>query len=59
MTNAPLTETMAKIAALPKILEAAQLLHEFGLQQETPNETVRRYVLANPDINETIARLKP
>jgi hypothetical protein len=45
----------AKIASLPKILEAAKLLYELGLQTEQPNETVKRYVLANPDINKAIA----
>jgi hypothetical protein len=48
------TVVFAKIASLPKILEAAQLLYELGLQTEQPNETVKRYVLANPDINKAI-----
>jgi hypothetical protein len=49
-------KTMVKFAMLAKILEAARLLYELGLQEEAPNETVRRYVLANPDINEALAR---
>jgi len=48
--------TLAKIATLPKILEAAKLMYELGLSQEQPNEVVKRYVLANPDINEYLAK---
>lgn len=48
--------TLAKIATLPKILEAAQLLYELGLSKERPNEVVKRYVLANADINEYLGK---
>jgi len=48
--------TLAKIATLPKLLEAAKLMYELGLSQELPNEVVKRYVLANPDINEYLAK---
>jgi hypothetical protein len=48
--------TLAKIATLPKILEAAKLLFELGLIDELPAAVVKRYVLANPDINEFLGR---
>lgn len=48
--------TLAKIATLPKILEAAQLMYELGLTMEQPSAVVKRYVLANPDINEYLAK---
>ena len=51
--------TMGKIALLPNILSAAQLLYELGLSKETPQETVKKYVLANPDINELLKRQLP
>lgn len=51
--------TMGKIALLPNILSAAQLLYELGLSKETPQETVKKYVLANPDINEFLKRQLP
>jgi hypothetical protein len=51
-TDHPLT----KIAMLPRILEAATLLHELGLLEEQPNESVKRYVQANPDINQYITK---
>lgn len=47
--------TIEKIAALPKILEAARILWLYGLQEEQPAATVKRYVLANPDINKRLA----
>jgi flagellar biosynthesis/type III secretory pathway ATPase len=43
---------IAKMAVLPEILKAATLLHELGLQAEQPNETVKRYINANPEINQ-------
>lgn len=58
MSNVPdkTDHPLAKIAMLPRILEAATLLHELGLLEEQPNEPVRRYILANPDINQYIAK---
>lgn len=47
--------TLDKIAALPRILEAARILWLWGLQKEQPADTVKRFVQANPDINERIA----
>lgn len=47
---------MAKIASLPRLLEAATLLHKEGLIKEAPNEIVKRYVQKNPDINEVLNR---
>lgn len=46
-------QTMAKIAALPEILKAAQLLEGYGLLQkdEKASDIVKRYVMENPDIN--------
>jgi len=46
--------TMAKIAKLPLILEAAHLLHSLGLVSEEPASLVKRYVEANPDINKAL-----
>ena len=43
--------TVSKISLLPKILEAATILHTFGLINELPSEYVKKYVQANPDIN--------
>lgn len=51
--------TMGKIALLPNILSAAQLLYELRLSKETPHEVVRKYVLANPDINELLKHQLP
>lgn len=47
---------LEKIAALPKILAAARTLWLYGLQKEEPAATVKRYVEANPDINEAISK---
>jgi hypothetical protein len=47
--------TLDKIAALPRILEAARTLWLWGLQKEQPAETVKRFVNANPDINERLS----
>lgn len=51
-----IARAMAKMANLPRILSAAQVLHDAGLITEAPNEVVKRYVLANPEINEMLAR---
>jgi hypothetical protein len=51
--------TIGKIALLPNILSAAQLLYELGLSKEIPTEVVRKYVLANPDINQLMQRQMP
>jgi hypothetical protein len=56
MSETPISVTMAKMATLPQILKAAQLLYELGLQTEQPNETVKRYVQSHPDINALLAR---
>jgi len=52
-------KTMTKLAALPDIFKAAQLLerHNLLLHGETAAEVVKRYVEANPDINATLARV--
>lgn len=47
-------KALTSMSMLPRILAAAQLLHELGLQSEPPKETVKRFVLANPDINEAL-----
>jgi len=49
-------ETLSKVAMLPKILEAAQLLHELDLTGGVkPNEFVRNYVAKNPEINKLLS----
>jgi len=45
-------ETLTKISMLPKILEAAQLLHTLRLIDKIPTEAVKDYIAMNPDINE-------
>lgn len=51
-------QTMVKMAALPDILRAAQVLEQHGLLQpgEQAADVVKRYVEANPDINAALAR---
>lgn len=51
-------KTMVKLIALPRILEAARLLEANGLltNGETAADVVKRYVNANPDINEALAK---
>lgn len=51
-------KTMVKIAELPAILKAAQVLERNNLllHGESAADVVKRYVEANPDINEAIAR---
>lgn len=49
--------TLAKMAELPKILEAAHVLKRHGLIDEEPTVVVKRYVQANPDINQALADL--
>ncbi len=51
-------EALEKIATLPKILEAATFLHNLGLLDVLPNEVVKRYMGANPDINELFGKTK-
>jgi hypothetical protein len=51
-----LTKTLAKIATLPRLLDAATLLKSHGLIDGEPHEYVKRYVLANPDINATLLK---
>ena len=48
--------TMQKVAALPKIMEAARTLYLYGLSKEEPAAVVKRYVEANPDINDVMRR---
>ena len=44
-------ETLIKFMMLSDILKAASLLHELKLIEEEPAAIVKKYVLANPDIN--------
>lgn len=52
-------QTMVKIALLPNILRAAQLLHECGIIKVDAAACVRLYVKKNPDINEVLSRYNP
>jgi hypothetical protein len=54
MTRKEKIAALAKMAELPKVLEAATLLNKLGLQDEKPTDTVKRYVQANPDLNELL-----
>lgn len=51
-------KTMVKLAALPDILRAAQVLEQHGLLQpgEQAADVVKRYMAANPEINEALAK---
>ena len=53
-TKPTASQTMTKIALLPGILEAATLLYELGLINDLPHVVVKKYVMANPDINERL-----
>jgi hypothetical protein len=48
------TDTLKKMALLPQILEAAQLLHKLGLTSKRPATYVKQYVEENPDINQLL-----
>jgi len=48
------TSVLPEIAMLPRILEAAQLLHACGLVDDAPSTFVKRYVQAHPIINATL-----
>lgn len=52
--------TIVKMAALPDILRAAQVLEAYGLllHGETAADVVKRYVEANPDINAMLAKYR-
>lgn len=51
-------QTMVKLAALPDILKAAQVLERHGLllNGEKAADVVKRFVAANPDVNEALAK---
>lgn len=51
-----IAKTMVKMAELPGIFKAAQTLEHHGLllHGEKAHEVVKRYVEANPDINEML-----
>lgn len=51
-------DTMVKLSALTDILNAAHVLHQHGLITDAPHTFVKRYVEANPDINEALASLR-
>jgi hypothetical protein len=50
-------QTMVKLINVTKILEAANYLKSMGVLEVEPASLVKKYVLANPDINELIAKL--
>ena len=47
-------QTMAKLALLPRLLEAATLLHKEGVIDTRPEDLVKGYMEKNPDINEAL-----
>lgn len=51
-------QTMVKMAVLPDILRAAQVLEQYGLlpQGMKAADVVKRFVEANPDINAALVR---
>lgn len=52
-------KTLVKFANVSKIMEAATFLHGLGLLDKPPNEYVKAYVLANPDINAALNPCNP
>jgi hypothetical protein len=48
--------TAAKLANVMEVFKAASLLHQLGLQTESPADTLKRYIAANPDINDFVSR---
>ena len=52
-----IAKAMAKIASLPEILQAAKVLEQYALlpEGESASDVVKRYVEANPEINEVLA----
>lgn len=48
------TDALKKMALLPQILEAAQLLHKLGLTSKHPTTYVKQYVDENPEINQLL-----
>lgn len=50
-------QVMTKMATMADILKAATLLHKLGLVGEEPHTFVKRYVQANPDINEALSKV--
>lgn len=47
-------QTMAKLALLPRLLEAATLLHKEGVIDTRPEDLVKGYMEKNLDINEAL-----
>ena len=52
-------QTMVKFAALADILKAATVLEKHGLllNGETASQVIKRFVEANPDINEALRKI--
>jgi hypothetical protein len=48
-------QVITKLATMTDIFKAATLLHKLGLVDEAPHTFVKRYVEANPDINEALS----
>ena len=56
MDKARVALALSKMTATPKILDAAKLLHFHGLIKDAPASYVKRYIKANPEIQELIDR---
>ncbi len=55
-TKSSIAATMAKMAVLPNILAAGNLLYAAGVIKVDGAACVRVYVKKNPDINEALQR---
>lgn len=51
--------SMAQVSSIPRILSAARVLYDAGLLTETPDEVIRRFADANPEIKHLLALQKP
>jgi hypothetical protein len=49
--------TMARLAAVKKIFEAADLLHREGLSTTPPDEVVETYVAQHPEVAQAIGEV--
>ena len=49
-------ETIAKLAEVPRVLQAATLLHSLGLIDQEPSCIVRKHVKKHPEINQLLNR---
>ncbi len=49
---------LAKMANLPKILEAAKVLEGHGLLEQHPMDVIALYIKKNPEIQQAIVKVE-